>query len=132
MRAKIGSCSDIEKIETPISYTDLAAFPLFLRFDEVTLIYDGSERSNRQICEWFGAYLQALKPVLNDANLIYFAACVDRYNNPCDFKSDLQLIDHLSNTLLPICDSSRCYQIVIEVNCWLCPKRFLMLLKVLV
>ena len=116
MQVKIGRDSEKRETETIISYADLATFPPFLRFHDIVLIYMWSGTSNHQLCEWIQAYLQTLKPALRDLNLMYFAAKVNRYNNPCDFKSIPELIDHLSNKLLPLCGSSRSYEFSIEVN----------------
>ena len=93
-----------------ISNVDLAAFPKFLRFKDVELSYNYffSEGSIEKKCELFQKYLQQLSPALNDSNLIVFDAYINKGHQHY-FSSHLQLVDHLRQQLLPICDSSRGY-----------------------
>ena len=115
---------DTEKKEATISYTDLAAFPPFVRFDEISIFVQCSGTPNQQLCEWIETYLQTLKPTLNGLKRIYFAANVKRRSS-CDFESASQLIEYLSNKLLPILGSSCCYEFSIGVSRWFYNTKYL-------
>ena len=99
---------------TAISNSDLAEFPQFLRFDEISLARkerEQSEISVEQMSQLFLACLRPLKSILNDSNLD-LCVTINR-NDRTHFGSQSELLDHIRGELLPICDSSRGYQFTV-------------------
>ena len=107
-----------------ILLTDLAEFPEFLRFNEVKLVYTPIHgvrlaglihpvMSIAERCFQFQNHLQALKPALIASNSILFNCRIteSRYYH---FNGDSQLVNHLRDGLLPICDNSRSYKFIIQ------------------
>ena len=110
--------SDEDDAEVEISLNALAAFPPFLRFDEVELIatdlFSLQEGSNTQTiatrCKLFEDQLNLIKPILS-GSLLIFCADVNR-NDPTCFYDHTRLLIYLRR-LLPICDSFRGYEFVL-------------------
>lgn len=134
MQAKIGS----EYLKW-ISHKKLSTFPQFLRFDTVELSYDGGlnrrielysqfdqrikRRTKRRAelqsiskkCQLSVKHLQPLKAALKESNLIYFVGRICQKNLD-EFQDHSQLINHLREELLPICNSARLYKFRICFN----------------
>ena len=87
-------------------------FPHFLRFNEVGLVYYGTQSLSEQ-CQLFINQLQRLKRYLKDTNLIDLNVTIQN-DSINAFGDHFQFIDHFSNELLPICDSSRGYSFLIH------------------
>ena len=105
---------------TAISNSDLAEFPQFLRFDEISLARKerGQRISVEQKSQLFLACLRPLKSILNDSNLD-LCVTIDR-NDRTHFGSHSEFLEHIRGELLPICDSSRGYQFTV----WLMDGRY--------
>ena len=111
--------SDEDDAEVEISLNALAAFPPFLRFDEVELItadlFSLQERSNTQTiatrCVLFEDQLNLIKPILS-GSLLIFCADVNR-NDPTCFYDHTRLLIYLRR-LLPICDTFRDYTFILN------------------
>ena len=93
----------------------------FIRFENVKLYYDdcGSQSIDKK-CHLFVKHLKPLKAAFNDSTKIEFNADIGRgqihsvgegQNN---FRDQLQLLNHLRNELLPVCDSVRRYEFAIR------------------
>ena len=107
--------SDEDDAEVEISLDALAAFPPFLRFDEVELYtFSLPGGSNTQTiatrCKLFEDQLNLIKPILTGSSLI-FCAAVNR-NDPTCFYDHTRLLIYLRRLLL-ICDSFRGYEFVL-------------------
>ena len=96
-----------------IFQTDLDEIPNFLRFETVNLWYRSSGITIAEKCELFVNYLLWLKMALNDSKLIHLI-CTVNPNGPNNFKNHFQLLEHVQNELLPICESSRGFKFEIE------------------
>ena len=103
----------VGSIQKKIFQTDLAVFPQFLRFDAVELCYWSYTLPIAKKCHLFAQYLKPLKKALNDSNLIHFDAIIYK-NDMRHFSGHSQLLCHLREDLLPICDSSRAYKFEIR------------------
>lgn len=88
--------------------TDLAELPQFIRFDDVELSYRYTRKPIAEKCELIRNYLRPLKKALNNSKLISFNGIIKENDQNC-FSDHCQLLEHLQNELLPICDSSRGY-----------------------
>ena len=91
----------------------LATFPLFLRFDKVSISYNYvNDQTIEEKCELIEKQLLPLKLGLNDSNTIEFVARISRndQNDRNNFSDHLKLLDYIRNRFLPICNSSRCYK----------------------
>ena len=112
---------------------NLAELPKFVRFNKVKLDYcDGyaeifaesnylnGEPIKLPIAEkclsLLANYLQPLKKALNDSVLIHFFAAING-NDPNCFSNGSQLLSHVQNELVQICDSSRGYKFEIGYFC---------------
>lgn len=98
----------------PFPKAILTDLPQFVRFDRVLLWYYG-ELSIEEKFKLYGNYLQLLKKALNDANSIKFFCKIDQ-NDGHAFRNHSQLLNHVQNDLLAICDSSRGYAFVIDLH----------------
>ena len=101
-----------------ISHEELGLFLRcceFLRFKNVKLYYDDSgSQSIDKKCHLFVKHLKPLKTAFSDSTIIHFYADIGyRQSN---FGDPLQLLNHLRNKLLPICDSVRHYEFAIRFN----------------
>ena len=112
-----------------ISHEELGLFLRsceFLRFRSVTLNYndwlnyDDGFQSIGKRCQLFVTHLKPLKTALSDSTKIEFNADIgsgqiqfvgEGQNN---FRDPLQLLNHLRNELLPVCDSVRRYEFAIR------------------
>ena len=78
----------------------------FLRFENVILEYENYGDSDLQSidkkCHLFVEHLKPLKAAFNDSTTIEFNADVG--GDQSNFRDPLQLLNHLRNELLPICD----------------------------
>ena len=124
MEATIARDRTANATSSKISLNDLAAFPPFLRFDEIQLWFldpdsdsDDGELDNSdtppigEICRLFESQLPSIKPTLDDSILaIYFGV---HETKPARFRNNPELIDFLRNRLLTICDNSRSYDFLI-------------------
>ena len=109
-----------------ISFSELAHFPQFLRFNEVRLIYSQLPdigtivepvMSISERCFHFQMHLQALKPALSDSNSLSFNCRVRELGNHYHFNGHSQLIDHLRDELLPLCSTFRRYEFALNFTC---------------
>ena len=102
-----------------ISLTNLANFPSFIRFRDVTLIYNyyynNSPQPITDKCELITSYLQVLKPALYDTRILRFCGTID-HRVPYYFRDHSQLLCHLRDQLLPICGNARRYKFKIMFN----------------
>ena len=102
-----------------ISLTNLANFPSFIRFRDVTLIYNyyyyNSPQPIAEKCELITSYLQVLKPALYDTRILRFHGTID-HCVPYYFSDHSQLLCHLRDQLLPICGNVRRYKFKIMFN----------------
>ena len=96
--------------------TALKDFPRFLRFNEVRLLYlDDCQFPKIPTipldvkCRLFADQLKTLKKALNYANHIYLDVDINS-GNTFHFNDHSKLIEHLSDEILPICDSARSYE----------------------
>ena len=105
-----------------ISHEELGLFLRcceFLRFRSVTLNYndlpyniDLGFQSIDKKCHLFVKHLKPLKAAFSDSTKIEFNADIGESQN--NFGDPLQLLNHLRNKLLPICDSVRHYEFAIR------------------
>ena len=85
----------------------------FLRFENVVLSYrDSGSMSIDKKCHLFLKHLKPLKEAFNDSTKIEFNAYMGGFQD--EFRDPLQLLNHLRNELLPICDSARRYVFAIS------------------
>ena len=87
----------------------------FLRFRTITLKYsdwlsydDSGSQSIDKKCHLFVKHLKSLKAAFNDSTKIEFNARIGYGQS--QFTDSLQLLNHLRNELLPVCDSARRYE----------------------
>ena len=90
-----------------ISLANLAKFPPFLRFNEVLLNYHHGSLLTK--CRLFEECLDSIKPALKDSNKTCFAAKINQAD-PNDFSDHSTVVIYLRDILLPLCNSSRCYE----------------------
>ena len=95
-----------------ISHEELGLFLRyceFLRFENVKLSYNypGFQSIDKK-CRLFVEHLKPLKAAFSDSTKIEFHARIGEGQNK--FRDPLQLLNHLRNELLPICDSARRYK----------------------
>ena len=88
--------------------------PSFLRFNTVSLCYETFQnfkfQSIEEKCQSFVNYLLPFKnKALYDTNLISFFGRIHK-NDPNAFSCHTQLLDHVRDELLPVCNSSRGYK----------------------
>ena len=99
-----------------ISHEELGLFLRcceFLRFKNVKLYYDDSgSQSIDKKCHLFVKQLKQLKAGFSDSTKIEFNA--DIGDGKGHFRDPLQLLSHLRNELLPVCDSARRYEFSIR------------------
>ena len=97
--------------EEEVSLANLADFPLFLRFNDVLLRYEIGHFSQSLLKKslLFEECLNAIKSALKDSNKIRFDATIDKFD-PSHFSDHSSVVIYLRDRLLPICDSSRCYE----------------------
>ena len=105
----------IGRKRTKLIQNDSADLPQFLRFDDVELNYCCQKVPIKEMCRLVVNYLQPLKKALNDTHLITFIAGINE-NDPSKFSNHLQLLNHVQEELLPICDSSYGYKFEIRFN----------------
>ena len=109
-----------------ISLSDLAAFPPFLRFDEIELRFLDPDSSFLdsdgemefpdttpigESCQLFESQLPSIKPTLDDSILTIYCGVYE--TKPSRFRNNAELIDFLRNRLLTICDNSHGYDFYI-------------------
>ena len=92
--------------EKEIFLKELKMFPPFVRFKNVWLLFWRDSLSIEERCEWFESQLVSLKSALNDLNMLEFNTNIGS-NDKGDFNNHSQLLEHLCNRMLPICNSSR-------------------------
>lgn len=99
-----------------VPLTALKDFPRFLRFNEVRLLYlDDCQFPKIPTipldvkCRLFADQLKTLKKALNYANHIYLDVDINS-GNTFHFSDHSELIEYLSDEILPICDSARSYE----------------------
>ena len=94
---------------------ELATFPVFLRFDEVCILYNYvNYRPIDKKFEFIESQLLPFKLALNDANIVEFVAIIlQNYRN--HFNDHSKLLDFIRNQFLPICNSSRGYKFQIWI-----------------
>ena len=103
---------------TKVSLANLRSVPRFLRFNEVRLFYTYTivgQKSIEEKCWSIESYLQPLKEALNDSISIQFDGVIDR-NDHRDFNNHSILLNHLSEELLTICNSSCGYDFYISLR----------------
>ena len=100
-----------------ISPTNLASFPAFLRFNKVGLIHGVPWNTNsiEAMCELTEKHLLPIKPALKDTKMITFNGGISLHCGGC-FRNHSKLLEFLRNRLLPICDSSHCYNFSIDLD----------------
>ena len=108
---RIGSDSDQKEISLP----NLAAFPPFIRFHDVTLRYNFDSQLLLAKCRLFDECLNSIKPALKDSNEIRFVASID-HADPSHFSDYSSVVIYLCYGLLPIFNSSRRYNFVIKLD----------------
>ena len=125
-RPKDGLVAKISKFGSSssesISHEELGLFLRcceFLRFENVKLYYndlpygdDGFQSINKR-CQLFVTHLKPLKTAFSDSTIIVFNAHIGYCQN--NFRDPLQLLNHLRNELLPVCDSARRYEFTFRV-----------------
>ena len=105
-----------------ISIISLMESPLFLRFNEIRMgcsnpNYIIDKHSIEKKCGLFETYFRQLKTVLENANVIVFDLKIDLFQRyPNRFKNHLELLNYLSNKLLPMCDFFNGYKFCIEFD----------------
>ena len=117
-RPKNGLVVKISKFEyspfRDISHEELGLFLRcceFLHFEIVVLSYDDSGfQSIDKKCHLFVKHLKPLKAAFNDSTKIEFNANMGLGDGQNNFRDPLQLLSHLRNELLPVCDSARHYE----------------------
>ena len=92
--------------------TDLDNFH-FLRFDSVFLIYNCGSQSIDVKLHLLQNQLQLFKTAFSDLKEITLSAKID-HNDQSQFRNHFQLLDHIRDQLLPICDSSPFYSFSID------------------
>ena len=95
--------------------SDLADIPQFIRFDVVQLDYFYFTIPIEEMCPLVVNYLQPLKKALNGSKLITFIGGIGG-KDPSMFRNHLQLLNHIQDELLPMCDSSHGYKFKIQFN----------------
>ena len=86
------------------SLADLKAFPKFIRFDEVYLVYWAGLQSIEKKCQLFGDFLPSIKGALNDSKEIVFSVRINQ-NDPSQFRNHSTFLNKLRDEFLAICDS---------------------------
>ena len=113
------------------SLADLSVLlPRFLRFNNVKLSYDDDAlrwrlkyepiqlKSIEEKCHSIENYLQPLKNALTDSKSIEFCGGIDRTENKfSNFLTQSSLLEYLGQRLLPIFNSSHCYEFDISFVC---------------
>ena len=89
-----------------ISLPNLATFPPFVCFNEVTLNYDKGSQSLLAKCRLFEDCLNSIKSALKDSNKMYFFADINQAD-PCHFSDHSSLVIYIRDKLLPIYGLSR-------------------------
>ena len=89
----------------------------FIRFENVKLYYNDYDfkpdfQSIGKKCHLFVKHLKPLKTAFSDSTKIEFNADMGEGQNK--FRDPLQLLNHLRNELLPVCDSARRYKFAIR------------------
>ena len=100
-----------------IANPNFVPFPQFIRFSDVILCYRSSLLAMDAKCKRFIKHLKPLKPALSDMNLLYFDAEINE-KFVHDFSSCSNLLHHLRDELLPVCESSRAYKFTIRFQPW--------------
>lgn len=72
-------------------------------------MHDAGSEPIEEKCEFFESHLEALKPALDDSNVIKFYADI-KCDSRKDFNDSSLLLDYIRNRFLPICNSSHCYK----------------------
>ena len=111
LEARIGRKEDRKEV----SLADLAEFPPFLRFNQVVLRYDTGSQSPLAKCRLFEDCLKSIKPALEDSNEISFEAIID-HDDPSNFGDYSSVGIYLRYGLLPILNSSRRYNFIIDLD----------------
>ena len=106
-----------DHFEEEISLTNLIDFGSFVRFDEVKVSYIWGFMKIAEKCQLLISQLKTIKYVLSNANNLIFRAGIDQ-NDQTDFNCHSQLLEHICNEIIPICDSSHLsgYKFVINFN----------------
>ena len=95
-----------------ISLANLTDVPPFLRFNAIKIYYGDYEEGRKTIeenCQFVGNFLEPLKDALKDSKSIRFFGCINRNGNK-SFGNYSALLNYLSESILPIFDSSRRYE----------------------
>ena len=100
------------RTKTSLTFTDLAAFPLFIRINNFELPYWFGLRPIEEKIELIEPQLITLKSVLKDANMIDFNAGIS-HAHQYHFNNHSSLLDYLQNRLLIICDLAQSYKFII-------------------
>ena len=100
-------------IENP----NFVPLPQFIRFNDVNLCYWKGLMTVDAKCKRFIKHLKQLKAALSDLNLLHFDA---KINESCvhDFSCHSNLLHHLRDELLPVCEFSRAYKFTIRFRSW--------------
>lgn len=96
-----------------ISSTDLTVFPQFLCLNNVQLFYDEGQKTIEEKCHSIENYLRLYTTALKETTLICFYGVINR-NYRSSFNDHSILLSYLNERLLPICNSSHCYKIVVD------------------
>ena len=100
------------RTKTSLTFTDLAAFPLFIRINNFELPYWSGLQPIEEKIELIEPQLITLKPVLKDSNMIDFRAGIS-HAHQYHFNNHSSLLDYLQNRLLIICDLAQSYKFII-------------------
>ena len=102
--------------ENTISLSELSTIPLFLRFDSVELWYSCDNQPIETTSKFVKSHLLPLKPALKDSSITRFLAGISQ-NDHSDFSNDQsKLLAYIRHQFLPIFDSSRCYNFIINFH----------------
>ena len=102
----------IRKEEKLILITDLNNF-CFLRFNSVFLIYEPDSQSIDEKLHLLHNQLQLFKTAFSDLGEITLSAGINK-NDQSQFRNHSQLLDHVREQVLPICDSSPFYSFHVD------------------
>ena len=96
-----------------LSPNELPTIPLFLRFDNVQISCEFGYRLIEEKCKFIESQLLPLKLALYDSNVVELTATVSQ-NYRRYFSDHSMLLDFIRNRFLPICNSSRRYELEIR------------------
>ena len=101
-------CSNLNE---RVSVVDLVA-SRYVRIDELELVYNGVPISIIEKCESTRKLLQQFAQKLIGSKL-HFRACIDN-TDLSSFNDHFELLDHIENRLLPLCNLCRAYKFEVE------------------